>query len=95
MARIDVKTETDSPRGWTFAVAVYDDAQPPTEYQVVLSWVDYDHWSHGRVPPERVAAAAVRFVLDQEDGHGLGHRFDCARLRRLWPEIDRLMPGML
>ena len=91
MPKIDVKTETDSPRGWTFAVSVSEGSQQ-REYQVTLNWSDYDHWSHGRVAPQKVAAAVVAYALDQGGLAELGERFDCARIRRRWPQADHELP---
>ncbi len=94
MAEIDVKTETDSSRGWRFTVEVNDDGRTH-EYTVDLSWSDYDHWSHGRVAPEKVVHHAFRFLLQREPASAILSKFDCAVIRRYFPEVDRELPGML
>jgi len=94
MADINVKTETDSSRGWTFAVELNDDGRKH-DYTVTLSWSDYDHWSHGRVAPERVVEAAFEFLLDHEPADAILSEFDCAIIRRYFPEVDRELPKLV
>jgi len=94
MAEIHVKTETDSPRGWTFHVELFDEGRRH-EYTVTLSWSDYDHWSHGRVAPERVVEAAFEYLLDQEPASAILPQFDCAVIRRYFPQVDRELPRRL
>jgi len=91
MAQITVKTETDSSRGWTFAVELADNGRTH-EYTVMLSWSDYDHWSHGRVAPERVIQAVFEFLLERESAGQILSKFDCAIIRRYFPEVDRELP---
>ncbi len=94
MPKIDVKTEQDTPRGWTFIVAVGDGGRT-SEHHVTLSWSDYDHWSRGRVAPQRVAAAVVAYAMEHGGAGALDEKFDCARVRRRWPQIDRELTGRL
>ncbi len=94
MTDINVKTETDSSRGWTFAVDLTTNGHTH-EYTVTLSWSDYDHWSHGRVAPERVVEAAFEFLLDREPADAILSRFDCAVIRRYFPEVDRELPKLV
>lgn len=94
MAHIDVQTETDSPRGWTFTVVLNSDGAR-YDFSVTLNWSDYDHWSHGRVAPERVVEAAFEFLLQRETADMILAKFDCAVIRRYFPEVDRELPGML
>jgi spore germination protein YaaH len=91
MADIRVKTETDSSRGWTFAVELADGGRT-RDYTVTLSWSDYDHWSHGRVAPERVVQAAFEFLLARESADQIMSQFDCAIIRRYFPEVDSELP---
>ena len=53
VAAIDVGEESETGRGWSYAVRVvwHDDAE--TEHAVSLSWVDHDHWSGGVRAPSR------------------------------------------
>jgi hypothetical protein len=94
MPSIDVKTEEDSPRGWTFQVEVGEGATTHV-YHVTLSWSDYDLWSRGQVAPERVIRAAFEFLLAREPAQSILSRFDCAVIRRYFPEVDRELPGIL
>jgi len=95
MATIRIESETDSRHGWTFAVEVLDDAGGDHRYTVTLSWSDYDHWSHGAKPPERVVEAAFEFLLDREPAGSILPKFDCAVIRRYFPEVDAELPKRL
>lgn len=94
MATIDIKTETDSGRGWTFDVEV-DDAGQTHAYDVTLSWSDYELWSRGQVAPEKVVRAAVEFLLEREPATAIMRRFDCAVIRRYFPTVDKELPRLL
>ena len=94
MARIEVKTEEDSPRGWSFGVELTDEGRR-REYSVTLSWSDYDLWSHGQVAPERVVRAAFEFLLSREPADAILSKFDCAVIRRYFPDVDRELPKLL
>ena len=66
------------------------DASTPsqeTRHEVSLSWVDYEHWSHGRVAPERVARAVVESLIDAQ-WLPLPPRFDAATARRWLAHLD-------
>ena len=91
---IHIKTETEAPRGWTFAVEVLDNGQT-RDYTVTLNWSDYDFWSHGRVAPEKVIDAAFRFLLEREPAASILPQFDCALIRRYFPEVDSELKNML
>lgn len=91
---IDIQTETESDRGWRFNVSLFSDGRKH-DYDVTLSWPDYDHWSHGRVPPEQVVRAAFRFLLDREPASAILGSFDCAVIRRYFPEVDQELGGYL
>jgi hypothetical protein len=94
MAEIDVKTEIDRDRGWSYEVEVRD-AGSVHRYEVTLSWSDYDLWSHGQVAPERVVKAAFRFLLEREPADAILPRFDCAVIRRYFPDVDKHIPALL
>ncbi len=94
MTDINVQTETDSPRGWTFTVALEDNGKR-YDFSVKLSWSDYDHWSHGRVAPERVVQAAFEFLLQREPADMILGEFDCAIIRRYFPEVDSELAKLL
>jgi hypothetical protein len=88
MAEIDVKTEVDGDRGWTYEVEVRD-GSVTHRYEVTLSWSDYDLWSRGQVAPERVVKAAFVFLLEREPADAIMKRFDCSVIRRYFPEVDK------
>lgn len=93
MAQIDIQSETDIERGWTYEVQVEDSRTH--QYTVTLSWSDYDLWSHGRIAPERVIKAAFEFLLEREPASAILQEFDCAVIRRYFPEVDRELPTLL
>lgn len=94
MAMIDVKTEEDLERGWRFGVGVTDGGDEQA-FDVTLSWSDYDLWSHGQVPPERVVRAAFEFLLQREPLGAILRKFDCAVIRRYFPDVDKTLPKLL
>jgi hypothetical protein len=94
MPSIDVMTEIDSPRGWTFEVRVQDGGET-REFEVSLSWAEYDLWSRGQVAPERVVESAFVFLLKNEPLSAIKQRFDCALIRRYFPQVDSELPGLL
>lgn len=94
MHRIDVITETDTGRGWRFDVRVEADGQSH-DHEVTLNWSDYDHWCHGQVAPERVVKAAFEFLLRREPASAILGRFDCAVIRRYFPDVDAELPKLL
>ena len=94
MSDIEIGTETESPTHWQYQVRVFADGRTH-QYQVMLSFQDYDLWSRGRVPPSRVVHAAMRFLLARESAEQIMPRFDCAVIRRYFPEVDRELGELL
>ncbi len=94
MAEIEIQTETEGDKHWTYTVRVTD-AGRTHDYRVTLSWADYDLWCRGRVAPEKVVRAAFEFLLSKEPASSILTRFDCAVIRRYFPEVDRELPGMV
>ena len=94
MAEINVKTETENAQSWTFNVEVGDGPRNH-EYDVTLNWSDYEHWSRGQVAPEKVVRAAFEFLLAREPATAIMSRFDCAVIRRYFPEVDKELPKLL
>lgn len=94
MRRIEVKTETEGPRSWAFEVQVTEKGEVH-DFSVTLNWSDYDLWSHGRVAPERVVKTIMSFLLKHEPADAIFRKFDCALVRRYFPQVDKDLPGML
>ena len=92
MSQIDVTTETEGENHWIYQVVV-DDQQVKYDYQVTLSWADYDLWSRGRVPPEKVVHAAFEFLLEREPASAILRKFDCSVIRRYFPKVDTDLPN--
>lgn len=94
MSRIEIGREVEGKNNWTYQVQVFD-AGRAFAFQVTLGWSDYDLWSHGRVPPERVVRAALEFLLEKEPAAEILPKFDCSVIRRYFPEVDRQLPGRI
>lgn len=94
MAEIEVGTETEENNAWRYQVKVFDKGRS-YDYDVTLSWSDYDHWSHGRVPPSKVVQRAFEFLLEREGPQSILSRFDCSVMRRYFPEVDKELPKMI
>ncbi len=91
MAEIEIVTETEASGHWAFEARVFD-AGRTHDYQVTLSFQDYDLWSHGRVAPSRVVEAAFEFLLENEPATSIMSRFDCSVIRRYFPHVDQELP---
>lgn len=95
MATIQVQCEQDITRGWVYEVCVTTDAGLITRHAVTLSWADHDFWCGGASPPSRVVEAVVNYLIEHRNGQGLPPKFDAARARRWYPEIDTELRGVL
>ena len=93
MADIEIGPEVEGPNHWSYEVAVFDHGKT-YRFRVTLGWSDYDLWSHGRVPPSKVVKAAFEFLLSREPASSILAKFDCAVIRRYFPEVDRELPGL-
>jgi hypothetical protein len=93
MATIHIGQETESVNCWVYQVQVRTRRQQYA-FAVTLNWSDYDHWSHGRVSPSVVVDAVMRFLLEKQPPEELAEKFDCAIVRRRYPELDELLPEM-
>jgi len=94
MAEIEIGRETEGDGKWTYKVYVYADGKR-RQYNVTLGWSDYDLWSKGRVAPQHVVRAAFEFLLARESASSILGKFDCSVIRRYFPEVDNVLPGMV
>ena len=94
MAIIEIGTETEGKNHWAYDVRV-SEGELDYRYTVTLNWSDYDHWSHGRVAPEKVVRAAFEFLLAKEPASSILPKFDCSLIRRYFPEVDTQLPKMV
>ncbi len=92
---IEVLTETERSAGWLFKVRLTEADGSASEHQLTLSWADYDHWCRGADRPEQVAAALFAFLLEREPKEQIRAGFDAALVRRYFPEVDELLPGLI
>ena len=93
MPEIEIGPETEGSNHWAYEVHVRD-GERTHDYRVTLGWSDYDLWSHGRVPPERVVRAVFEFLLEREPASSIMAKFDCAVIRRYFPDVDRVLPTL-
>lgn len=88
---VKVLTEREVPGGWIFDVqfgpASTDAQSLPSHVDLRLSWVDYEHWSHGSAAPERVALAVVEALLEFKPEVALPRRLDASTARRMVPGL--------
>ncbi len=94
MSEIHVKTEEEAGHGWRFEVEVRRDGVV-WDYEVTLSWADYDLWGRGQVAPERVVKAAFEYLLSKEGPGEILPRFDCAVIRKYFKDVDKEMGQFL
>ena len=91
MGTVSIDRETETDAGWCFACRAAVPDGPEQSIELALSWADYDHWApDGSVPPQRVAAAVVGLLLDQDEPPARD-RIDAALLRRLVPGADAMI----
>lgn len=96
MAQIEVMSETEDTGGWAFEVQILTDDGDLRRHTVRLAWPDYNHWSGtGADAPADVAAAVVRFLLARDGPDALRPRFDASLVRRLHPDADAEIPGLI
>ncbi len=88
MATVRVEREEETPRGWTYHLVT----PGGTRHVLTLSFVDYEHWAGGRVPPSMVAEALASYVA-AERPEGLPGRFDASTARRWLPGLDAHLRG--
>jgi hypothetical protein len=98
VAEVEVQSEQETDRGWSFEVVVRSGAYGGSRHTVTLSWADYNRWTpSGAEAPERVVRAVVRFVAERWQEGALApdgclpRRFDSATVRRWFPDLDRAM----
>lgn len=90
---IEVLTEEETARGWSYRVAVSRPGGRGTEHTVTLAWVDHEHWCGGALPPSRVVESLMRLLAAREHERPIPPRFDAAAARRWFPDLDRALRG--
>ena len=93
MSEIEIGPETEEASCWRYEVRVFADGRTH-DFEVTLSFADYDHWSHGRVGPSRVVESAFEFLLQREPATSILSKFDCSVIRRYFPEVDEKLPKL-
>ena len=87
--RVDIAVgeETETPRGWSYAVRI-DRGGRPSVHRVDLSWNDHDHWCGGARPPSKLVEFLLRWLIERDPNRELPEHFDAATIRRWHPEVD-------
>jgi hypothetical protein len=94
MGLVTIRKEAAGESGWRYEVAVAD-AGRTHAFDVTLARADYERWAASAVPPAEVVRAAFAFLLDREPVTSILTAFDCAVIRRYFPEVDRELPRLL
>lgn len=97
--QVEILSERELPNGLAFQASVVDEGRArglARLIEVRLHWADYNLWSvDGADPPERVAAAVVRFAASRAAVAELPESFDAASLRRRYPDADSEIARMV
>ncbi len=95
MAEIEIKKETRHDRKWEYEAEITDQGSRYV-FHITLNWAEYNHWcKSGDEQPQRVVEALLRFLLEREPASAIMSRFDCAIVRRFFPEVDERLPRMI
>lgn len=94
MAQILIDQEQETADQWSYRVRVEQGGQHHS-FHVTLSFADYNLWCGGRVAPEKVVEGLFRFLLEREPVTSILGKFDCAVVRRYFPEVDQKLPEMI
>lgn len=93
MPTIHIGQETEAANCWQYQVQVQTRRQC-YDFVVTLNWSDYDHWTHGSIPPCNVVKAIMHFLLDQQPPEEMLEKFDCSSMRRRYSELDKVLPTL-
>jgi len=92
MTTIRVTEETDTTTGWIHSVSITHADSKVQTLTITLCFQDYEYWSGGSQPPERVTEALIECLLEPEEGSNvpspLPEKFDASTARRWMHEID-------
>jgi len=84
--RISLGAETETGRGWRYALDILWPDGTSTTHEATLSWSDHDHLCGGTQAPSRVMEAVVRLATGVREA--LPPRFDASTVRRWCPAMD-------
>lgn len=86
---VDVRTEEQTPRGWSYGITISRPGGTDSEHAVTLSWADHEYWCGGTLPPSKVVESVMTYLLAREAERPIPARFDAATARRWFPDLDR------
>ena len=87
---VSIQTEREHAHGWVYEVTIEHADGVREHHTVTLAWCDHDFWSGGRIAPSRVLQTVLEYAMGQmrSSDRPLPVKFDAARLRRLFPNLD-------
>lgn len=92
MTAVRVEQESQTRTGWTHSVTLTLADGSVQQLTVTLCFQDYEYWSGGTRPPERVTEALIECLLDPDEDANvpepLPDRFDASTARRWMPSLD-------
>lgn len=94
---VRIESETETARGWVYAVTITHPVRGHMQHRVALSWADHDLISGGVCPPSRTVEAAMGVLLDADSivPGALPTRFDISTLRRMIDGFDERVRAKL
>jgi hypothetical protein len=92
MPDVQVISEQECQRGWTYAVRIEGPDHQSSEHAIRLDWAEHELWCGGRCPPSRVIEVLLAYLLERGPDTEIPPRFDAATVRRWWPEVDQALP---
>ena len=96
MPQVEIISEHEQPRGWTFQVKILTRDGSIRQHQLALSWADYNHWSsEGIDPPSAVAEAVMTFLVSRAELASQSGAIDAATIRRQYAGADEAIRAML
>jgi hypothetical protein len=89
VAQVEITSEEETASGWQFSAQILHNNGDLQRCTLHLSWADYNLWSpNGADAPEKVAEAALRFLISRQPATELKQSFDASLLRRIAPDAD-------
>ena len=96
MADVEVVSETEDQRGWSFQLRIGEGASDDVTRTLRLSWADYNVWSDdGGDQPQAVAKAVALFLLSRMTASNVPATIDASTARRLFPGADDEIPKLI
>ena len=97
MGVFKIISERELANGWSYHVQVVGQQSAQLhQFNMQLSWSDYNHWSAtGSDPPQAVAEAVLSLLVDRMEPYDLPEQFDASLVRRWFDDADEQIPGLI